>query len=384
MTFFINAFIAFWLVPPLALIAASLLMRRKATAGAICSQTVAGLVPCVLLAIPVLNNIVSNSEFGKPLDFDFVNYLHQYFAGHVLIGSISAKGIFGLAAVALLGGIALRWFGAAARELQAAYCGAILLYAVGIAVPFITSAPIVLNLHLLRSSTIIHLLAGLATAALATNWLRSGKQLTFLHGCLIVMSLSLGDLAFSLCIPIILNARFVEATQQFDSSFRRMWGHLALGIVLVIVWPLSTWQNLKFNRLFIESSREWTDVGNWARTSTLPTAMFLVPSRPRSSSTSEDVPSDPALSGTAIFEFISHRLVWIDYKRGAAAMWTPSYYQTWQARLSEVERLSSLNERVAYATHNGIGYVIDRCNSVPAQSDAVFRTERLCVFRVEP
>ena len=65
-------------------------------------------------------------------------------------------------------------------------------------------------------------------------------------------------------------------------------------------------------------------------------------------------------------------------------MWTPSYYQTWQARLSEVERLSSLNERVAYATHNGIGYVIDHCNSVPAQSDAVFRTERLCVFRVEP
>ena len=383
-TFFINAFIAFWLVPPLALIAVSLVMRRKATAAAICSQTAAGLVPCMLLAIPVLNNIVSNSEFGKPLDFDFVYYLHQYFAGHALIDSISAKGILGLAAVTLLGGIAFCWLGAAARELQAAYCGAILLYAIGIAVPFITSAPIVLNLQLLRSSTIIHLLAGLATAALATNWLRSDKEPTFLHGCLIVMSLSLGGLAFSLCIPIILNARFVEATQQFGSSFRRMWGYLALGIVLVIVWPLSTWQNFKFNRLFTESGREWTDVGNWARTSTLPTAMFLVPSKPRSSSTSEDVPSDPALSGTAIFEFISHRRVWVDYKRGAAVMWTPSYYHIWQARLIEVERLSSLNERVAFATHNGISYVIDRCNSVPAQSDAVFRTERLCVFRVEP
>jgi heme exporter protein D len=132
-TFFINAFVAFWLVPLLACVAASLLWERKATLAGIARQTLAGLLPCVLLAIPVLSNIASNPEFGKPLDFDFVSYLHQYFAGHVLIGSISTLSMFGLAAVTLLGAVSLYWFGAGARELQAAYCGAILLYAIGIA-----------------------------------------------------------------------------------------------------------------------------------------------------------------------------------------------------------------------------------------------------------
>jgi hypothetical protein len=383
-TFFINAFMAFWLVPLLAVIAVSLLTSRKATVGAICSQALVGLVPCVLLAMPVLNNIVGNSEFGKPLDFDFVNYLHQYFPRHVLIDAIPIADILALVGVTLVGGFALYWFGPAARELQAVHCGTILLYAIGIAIPFVTSAPVVLNLHLLRSSAIIHLLAGLATAALATNWLRNDKAPVFLPGCLIVLFVSPGGLAFSLCIPIILSAHFAQVTQPSDSSLRRILGYLVLAFALAIVWPLSTWQNLKFNRLFADSVREWTDVGNWARTSTPSTAIFLVPSSPRTSSTSQAGTSDLTLSRTAIFEFISHRRVWVDYKRGAAVMWTPSYYLTWLARLTEANRLNSLDERVVYASRNGISYVIDRCNSALAQSDTVFRTERLCVFRVEP
>jgi hypothetical protein len=384
-TFFINAFVAFWLVPPLAFIAVRLVRERKATITAICWRTLAGLLLCVLLVIPVLSNIASNPEFGKPLDFDFVSYLHQYFAGHVLIGSIPTGSIFGLAAVTLLGGVALYWCGASACELQAAYCGAIVLYAIGIAVPFFTSAPVVLNLHLLRSSTVIHLLAGLAAAALATKWLRRDEEASFLPGCLVVLSLSVGNLAFSFCIPIILSVYFIaptqltQPTQQSGFLSRRVLGYLALAVVVAIIWPLSIWQDIKFNRLFADSIAEWTDVGVWAQNSTPSTATFLVPSRPRGSGTSEPAPSDLALSRTAMFEFISHRRVWVDYKRGAAVMWMPSYYRTWRTRLTEVEALSSLDERVAYAGRNGIDYVIDRCNSASAPGESVFRTARLCV-----
>jgi hypothetical protein len=385
-TFFINAFVAFWLVPLLACVAASLLWERKATLAGIARQTLAGLLPCLILAIPVLSNIVSNPEFGKPLDFDFVSYLYEYFAGHVLIGSISTLSMCGLAAVTLLGAVSLYWFGAGARELQAAYCGAILLYAIGIAVPFVTSAPLVLNLHLLRSSTIIHLLAALATAAVATNWLRRDQEPAFLPGCLIVLSLSVGGLAFSFCILIILSVYFTEptqaiqATQRSGAFSRRVLGYLALAAVLGIVWPLSTWKNVRFNRLFAESIPEWTAVANWARNSTPSTAMFLVPPRPRDDDTSEPAASDLALSRTAVFEFVSHRRIWVDYKRGAAVMWMPSYYPTWRTRLTEVEALNSLDERMAYATRNGIDYVIDRCNSALGMGEGVFRTGRLCVF----
>lgn len=384
-TLFINAFIAVWLVPLLVCIAISLLSERKATVGGICWQILVGLLPCVLLAGPVLGNIASNPELGKPLDFDFVTYLHEYFAGHVLIGSIPIPSMFGLAAVAVLGAVALYCFGTGARELQAAYCGAILLYAIGIAVPFFTSAPIVLNLHLLRSSTIIHLLAGLAAAAVATSWLRRDGEPTFLPGCLIVLSLSLGNLAFAVCIPIILGVYFTrpmqfQATQQAGFLSRRVLGYLMLAVVLAIGWPLSAWQNVRFNRLFAESIPEWTAVGDWARTSTSPTATFLVPPRPRGSGASEPDPSELALSRTSIFEFVSHRRVWVDYKRGAAVMWMPSYYQAWRTRLAEVEALNTLDQRVAYADRNGIDYVIDRCNPASARGGGVFRTERLCVF----
>jgi hypothetical protein len=61
-------------------------------------------------------------------------------------------------------------------------------------------------------------------------------------------------------------------------------------------------------------------------------------------------------------------------------MWMPSYHQTWRTRLTEVEALSSLDERIGYAGRNGIDYVVDRCNSASKQGDSVFRTERLCVF----
>ena len=64
-------------------------------------------------------------------------------------------------------------------------------------------------------------------------------------------------------------------------------------------------------------------------------------------------------------------------------MFTPSYYQTWRSRLTDVEGLNSLDERLAYASRNGIGYVIDICESPEAQNGALYRTKRLCVFATE-
>ena len=92
--------------------------------------------------------------------------------------------------------------------------------------------------------------------------------------------------------------------------------------------------------------------------------------------------ADIALSRTGVFEFVSHRCVWVDFKRGAAVMWTPSYYQIWRSRVTDIEGLGSFGERVAYASRHGIGYVIDLCRDEPANVEAVFRTRHLCVVRV--
>lgn len=382
-TFFINAFFAVWLVLPLVLIGISLLMQRKVTVREVLSRTLAGLVLCVPLAAFVLYGFVSNPEFGSPFGFDYATFLRQYFPGHVLIDSIQVGDILALLGVTLVGAAGLLWFGRDARQLQVAYLGAILVYGVGVGVPFVTGSHFVLNLHLLRSGTVIHLLAGLAMAALATNWLRRDKEGTFLPACLIVLFLSLDNLASLASILLILTFVFLRVAPGPAPTYQRTMGYLVLAAAVIAVWPLSTWYNAKLNRLYTDAVEEWTDVGNWARNATPPTAMFLVPKTPRFDPASESSLADIALSRAVVFEFISHRRIWIDFRRGGSAMYMPSYHEVWRSRLAEVEGLNSLAERRAYASRNDIGYVIDICQNPEAQSGTIYRTKRLCVFSTD-
>lgn len=378
-TFFINAFVAVWLAPVLALVAIDLVLRRRARIGAVAAGAGAGAVLCIPLVLPVLREIVSNPEFGQPLSFDFAAYLREYYPGHVLIDEVAPADILRLLAVMAAGATALWWFGVQSRGLALAYAAAILVYALGVGLPFVTHSPMVLNLHLLRSSTIIHLLAALALAALATVWLRPDRR-NFLPGCILVLVSSLEGIAFVIAVPLILAARFLPSGQASGNGVRRALGYGLLAATAVLVWPWSTWQNHWFNTKYAEGVREWTAVGEWARRSTPSSALFLVP--PGEGGAQLTV-SQIALARAAVFEFTSHRRLWVDVKRGAAVMWTPSYYRTWRSRVADVRGLTSLDERIAYARRHGIDYVVDLCEPSAVNLDAVFRTEGLCVVRVQ-
>jgi hypothetical protein len=84
-------------------------------------------------------------------------------------------------------------------------------------------------------------------------------------------------------------------------------------------------------------------------------------------------------SGSEIFEYVSQRRVWVDFKRGAAVMWSSSYYPVWRERVTDMLRLSSLDEELAYAARNDVSYVVDGCFQ-SAGRQAVFQTGKLCVF----
>jgi hypothetical protein len=88
------------------------------------------------------------------------------------------------------------------------------------------------------------------------------------------------------------------------------------------------------------------DAAVWARESTAPDAMFLVPQ------------ADTSTFSVIIFESLAHRLTWVDWKRGGAVMWAPSYYAEWSRRMAEVGGLPNLSARVTYACKNGIDYVL--------------------------
>jgi hypothetical protein len=382
-TFFINAFFAVWLVPPLALIGICHLSQQKTTIGKISSRVLIGLVLCLPLALVVLRGFLANPEFGHPLEIDFASFLRQYFPGHFLIDSTSPGDLAGLSAVTLIGALALFWPRQAAPELRAAYLGAILVYLIGIVLPFVTGSPILLNLHLLRSSTVIHLLAALGIAALATNWLRRDKEATFLPACLVVLFLTIDGWAGLGLVTAILIFVLQTIVPGPAPSHRRTMGYLVLAATVLVTCPLAIRSGVNFNRICNEAVAEWADIGKWARNNTPLTATFLTPRRPEFEGRTEVSIADMALDRAGLFEFVSHRRVWVDFKRGGSSVLTPSYYRTWRSRLTDVEGLNSLAERMAYASRNGIGYVVDICQGPEAGSGTLYRTKRLCVYATE-
>ena len=380
-TFFVNALVAVWLAPLLIVVAVTSVLRGETTLRIVCWRALAGLVISLPIAYPVLQAVLGNPEFGKPSGFDYASYLREYYAGHSLITEIDLDGILAMIAVTAAGAAAFAWFGARARALQAAYLGAILVYAVGTVIPFVSGANLVLNLQLLRSGTQIYLLAGLALAALATIWLSRGRAMAFLLGCLLVLCLGINGIAIALVVPLVVGVALTTGAADEAPAWHRRFGYAALALAALVLWPRAVWQNVADNRLFNDAIGEWKDVGHWASAATRADAVFLPP--PHHPEATMMRPADLALARVTIFEFVAHRRIWVDYKRGAAAMWTPSYYRIWHERLTETEALQSHGARMAYATGHGIDYVVDRCETLPSQRDVVFRTRRLCVSAAE-
>ncbi len=331
------------------------------------------------LLVPVLHAIFSNPEFGKPPGFDYVAYLHEYFPGHSLITGITTKDIVAMMSVMAIGAAALWRLGASVRVIQAVYAGALAMYLIGVVIPFVSGSPLILNIQLLRSGTVIHLLAGVAALALATNWLCREGSAYFLSGALIVLTLGFGLFAYVLAVPVMLLPTLLQSASEGALASRRKLGYAALALFVFGLLPQWPQQYHTFNGFYADGVAEWTKVARWARESTPENAIFIAPRKPDAASS---LPVwDTALSRAVTFEFLAHRRIWVDWRRGAAAMWTPSYYRIWHERMTEVSAITDHTERLAHAAKNGIGYVTEICDELPSQDGTVFRTAHLSRLR---
>jgi hypothetical protein len=152
----------------------------------------------------------------------------------------------------------------------------------------------------------------------------------------------------------------------------------ALIVSLCAVWSYAIWKQSQASASINKDIAEWTAIGDWARSTTSADASFLVPTSDIRTNVANSVQTD-AVYGIEIFEFISHRQVWVDFVRGAGVIWMPSYYRTWRERLSAVLELHSLEQKRRYAASVGVDYVIERCQEADSEM-ALFRREKLCVF----
>jgi hypothetical protein len=380
--FFTNAFIAIWNFVPLTLVALNLYAGKKKDSSKLFNEGVIGLCVFFVIALPVFVNILSNPEFGTTTGFNYENYLIQYFPYHSLFSYIPLNEKIAALFVVLLGFAAFRKLGPRASPFLAALLGYVIVYGIGIAAPYVSQAPAVLNLQLLRASTFFHLFAALAGASLVAQWIesknayRSTILAPLLAALLCQNKMGVSALVFLLTV----SSRYMEDLAQRARIKRliesgKKYG-LAFGcaaILLAVSIPNMISDATRVRGTKNECVRAWSSVGDWAKSNTASDATFLMPQPETSPSSMSD------FDDSAIFEHASHRKVWVNFKRGSAVMWLQSYYDVWYRRMREVLALTALKDKIAYAKRNAIGYVIDYCDA-SANFPALYKSDRLCVY----
>lgn len=375
LTFFVNAFFGVWLGFVLAVVLGLDLARGRLTLRQILVPGTAGLVAAGILAAPVLWNILSNPTFGAAIDFDFVAYLEQYYPYHFLIWVQPLRALVTLAALALVAALALIQLRAPDPRPMAVLSACLGLYALGIVAPFVTHSPAVMNLHLLRSGVTIHLLATLFLSILLVRWWASSQVLPTVAAVAItvsmILSLRLPFYTITLALACLaLVGVWIASRGQPGGNFLppRIRQTMALACLVLAVGSLGLrllWlQETTAPKRALQA--EWEALADWARRSTDVAAVFMAPEG----------------GVSADFEYNAQRGVWVDWKRGAAVMWSPPYHGMWKERLEATAALWTLADKEAYARRNGIGYILATPSGL-CEGRAVFATSQLCVVKVE-
>jgi hypothetical protein len=383
LVFFCSDFVAVWNAVPLALLFASQVFGRKIGLVQLLGRGAVGIGIFAVLAAPVVLAVTASPDFGQPTGFDYRTYLDQFWPFHFLFNSIPLNQKLGLLALIMTGSAALMAIGDSARPFLLAFGGYILVYAIGIALPVITDNATLLNLHLLQSGSAIHLLTALATCALATRLMRStdGRE-SRLFGPVLILMLCISKLAAALSgvlVVLYLMCGLKGLAAAFAGRRTPPILRYAVLVLPLAVWPYLIWKQHRINESLNGEIAQWTAVGRWARASTAPNALFLIPTSDFRAEAVRPVQTDPGAREYEIFEYVSHRRVWVDFVRGAAVLWSPSYYSIWRQRLPEVLQLRSLSQKMNYAAAHDIDYVVSDCgDAVP--SAPVFQLRRLCVY----
>jgi hypothetical protein len=393
LVFFINAFFGAWNGAMLVAVTTAMTLRDRGKWREISRRVVVGSGLALLFAAPVIRNVLTNPDFGKPLDFDYVAFLEEFWPIHFIFKDIGAVEKIGLGLMTLMGIFAFVSLGERGRLFVVATLSYVAVYVFGIIVPHITHSALILNFHLLRVSTMLQLLITLGALALATRWWFSEdplkrhvlSPLLILFLCTPIkmktMQLPLNLTAAILVIGISYypNIRSLVPTWILDGKLRLKQLTLAVAAAGLIVVCIRNADRDAYARAWLA---EWQVMADWARSTTSINDEFLLPitNFQGSPNPAPGTAKNDAISYSAAFEAIARRKVWIDLRNGAAVLWSPSYHGEWRERVAAVNALPSFDAKMAYAKANGIRYIIDICDN--DAEHPVFSTKRLCAYEV--
>jgi hypothetical protein len=384
-TFFINVFMGVWLFIPLTALAVAYVASGKLDPRRLLRQTLIGGAAFGVCAIPVLYNYVSNPDFGVPLTFDYRAYAVFHYPYHFLPNFTPPREYIELVCIALLGLVSLIELGAAGAPLRIVFAGMVATYLIGIIGPFLISAPLFLNLHLLRSGVLLYLIAALASAAVAVRWLFSPQHVVarIFAPLLIVALCSSKQLIPAAVVCIAL--KWIWSTRAWDLPIPRLdW--VAFAVLALAVWPWAYARNRHENAHDAAYAAELEEIGDWARQRTPADAVFLMPTEWQRKGVRKHVEQyvvaeRDIVNAQGAFVYHAHRRLRGSFKEGAAILWTPSFYHEWRQDVDATLRLNGLDEKAAFARRNRIDYVLASCLEPGASNyTPVMRTAHVCVF----
>jgi hypothetical protein len=382
-TFFLSAFIAVWNAAPLALILGMQLRNGALGWKTLARRGAIGLALAAIFALPVLRNVVANPDYGRPIDFSYVSALLDIWPYHFLIWVQPPSSVIWLAMVTAAAFLAAAKMRPGSDFLIAALIGFSAIWLFGAVLPWLSQSPLLLNLHLLRSSSSIQICATLAFAALATLWLtnRTDDKETFL-GCVVALLLSVSNYGPPLLLLVLIAASFISVPRALLTLPYRA----ATVTAIVVLFALAVLETERRNQGAVLDRSEWESLGRWARTNTAADAIFLIPISMLDQQYAfghgfpkVDPAALPLIPGFEVFPYFAHRRIWITDLNGNSVMWNQHLYPLWKQRMAETLALQSLDQRLDYASSQGIAYVVDGCDSkteVP-----LWKSRRLCVYR---
>jgi hypothetical protein len=429
--FSINAFIGIWLlfINTFALIfiknKVSIITLVKAVAG------------FALFALPVILWIYfAVSGKSEAVNFKFIDYIRQYFPDHFLIEATNMNS-FITHIILVCSGIVAAKNMPNGRYWVLVQIGAFIIILLGIPLPYIIDNRFVFNLHLIRSAGVGQAIAAIIISISGTKMFLDKTdnskrilgiiillslfivyEIKYLGHAILLLSLLVGNLwddrrgegiykslidnlsqhrdklamFCSVLFVLALIKNFVQTPfnvmQQQKLSLIILLTLLLLlnnirkvGVenyvsALFMVYAISLSILIMQDRNRLEANidqmpenRSWKELVSWVRTSNLH-GPFLLPINEN--------------DHTDYFQLQARKQVWVDWKQGAAVMWSPSFYEQWSTRSREVSALKTNKDYVDYAQKHDIHYIVLKTSEgvCPAPATVIKRTPYyiLCGF----
>jgi hypothetical protein len=420
--FAINAFVGIWMLVAnsLAIVATRKSIGVKAILGSIAAF--------VLFAAPVaiwIGGAVHDPNAA--VKFSYIYYIRQFYPDHFLIEAISAFNLARFALLFLVGLLAALlapnrrfWLG-----IQAAL---MLVFLVGIPLPYVLDNRFVFNLHILRSAGIEQAVAIiLAIAAGATSVFVLQGYRNRILGLLILLSLMfMGEGIVALVGILLALLVILSQTEEYQGPALKPWliligryagpltwvcgGVFVLGLLrqlkdgglAVSEWLTLALVGVAFGVICLRNAsaavKQWSLAlvflcfasaiaaasVIWPQQYTYPLQFYSTDgNRSWLNFVDEIRISDihgpflvPIADEFEDFQLRARRTVWIGDDEGAAVMWSPSFYGQWMPRYAAVSQLNTPQEFVRYAQGNGIHNVVVKSETggCPAPSVARIRS----------